>query len=154
MWERINKSEVVVRRNILPARVVLDRDAEFGEYRTYLEFIPRDCHPTFLNGRILRDLECALEDFIAAKAKIVRRRVTRWAYTPSATATCSQAVSRSTSSCRRYTVVTASELWSRKRLTCSIDSPASRRSLAAECRKMWTPAGRSPATLKYLRMLP
>ena len=79
MWERINQSEVVVRRNILPARVVLDRDAEFGEYRTYLEFIPRDCHPTFLNGRILRDLECALEDFIAAKAKIVRHRVTRWA---------------------------------------------------------------------------
>ena len=119
MWERINQSEVVVRRNILPARVVLDRDAEFGEYRTYLEFIPRD-------------LECALEDFIAAKAKIVRHRVTRWAYTPSATATCAQAVSRSPSSCRRYTVVTASELWSRKRLTCSIDSPASRRSLAAE----------------------
>ena len=132
MWERINQSEVVVRRNILPARVMLDRDAEFGEYRTYLEFIPRDCHPTFLNGRILRDLECALEDFIAAKAKIVRHRVTRWAYTPSATATCAQAVSRSPSSCRRYTVVTASELWSRKRLTCSIYSPASRRSLAAE----------------------
>ena len=35
-----------------------------------------------------------------------------------------QAVSRSPSQCRRYTVVTASELWSRKRLTCSIDSPA------------------------------
>ena len=35
MWERINQSEVVVRRNILPARVVLDRDAEFGEYRTW-----------------------------------------------------------------------------------------------------------------------
>ena len=45
-------------------------------------------------------------------------------------------------------MVTASELWSRKRLTCSIDSPASRRSLAAECRKMWTPAGRSPRHLE------
>ena len=57
MWERIRQSEVVVRRNILPARVVLDRDAECGEYRTYLEIIPKDCEPTFLNGRIFRDLE-------------------------------------------------------------------------------------------------
>ncbi len=44
-------------------------------------------------------------------------------------------------------MVTANELWSRKRLTCSTDSPASRRSLAAEWRKMWTPAGGSPANL-------
>ena len=48
MWERINQSEVVVRRNILPARVVLDRDAEFGEYRTYLEFYPQRLSPNFL----------------------------------------------------------------------------------------------------------
>ena len=63
MWERIRQSELVVRRNILPARVILDRDAECGEYRTFLEIIPRDCDPTFFNGRIFRDLECALEDF-------------------------------------------------------------------------------------------
>jgi hypothetical protein len=31
-------------------------------------------------------------------------------------------------------VVTAKELWSKNRLTCSTDSPASLRSLAAECR--------------------
>ena len=57
---------------------------EARRIRKRLEFIPRDCHPTFLNGRftisilptiILRDLECALEDFIAAKAKIVRQRL-------------------------------------------------------------------------------
>ena len=63
MWERIRQSEVVVRRNILPARVVLDRDAECGEYRTYLEIIPKDCGPTFLNVRIFTDPELALEDF-------------------------------------------------------------------------------------------
>lgn len=38
----------------------------------------------------------------------------------------------SPSSRLRYTVVTASELWSRKLLTSSIDAPASRRSFAAE----------------------
>jgi hypothetical protein len=63
MWERLRQSEIVVRRSVLPARVVLDRDAEFGEYRTYLEIIPKDCEPTFLNGRIFRDLELAFEDF-------------------------------------------------------------------------------------------
>ena len=63
MWERIRQSEVVVRRNILSARVVLDRDAEFGEYRTSLEIIPGDCDPTFLYGRIFRNLELALKDF-------------------------------------------------------------------------------------------
>ena len=73
---------------------------------------------------------------------------------PMLSATRSQVVSLSPSSCRRYTVVTANELWSRKRLTCSTDSPASRRSLAAEWRKMWTPVGRRPAALKYRRRLP
>ena len=63
MWKRIKHSEAVDRRNILPVRVVLDRDAEGGEYRTFLEFTPKDCDPTFLNGRIFRDWECALEDF-------------------------------------------------------------------------------------------
>ena len=63
MWERIKQSEVVVRRNLLPTRVVLDRDAEFGEYRTYLEVIAKACDPTFLNGRIFRGLELAVQDF-------------------------------------------------------------------------------------------
>ena|GEM_PF-6131946 len=49
----------------------------------------------------------------------------------------------------RYTDVTASEEWSRNRLTSSTDSPASLRSFAAACRKTWTPAGGSPACLKY-----
>ena len=35
--------------------------------------------------------------------------------------------------------------WSRKLETASIDAPASRRSLAAVCRRMWSPAGASPA---------
>ena len=63
MWERVKQSEVVVRRNILPARVVLDRDAESGEYRTFLEIIFRDGDLTFMNGRIFKDLELAKEDF-------------------------------------------------------------------------------------------
>ena len=46
MWERIKQSEVVVRRGMLPTRVVLDRDAEFGEHRTYLEFIQIDDEAT------------------------------------------------------------------------------------------------------------
>ena len=45
----------------------------------------------------------------------------------------------------KYVVVTASELWSRNRLTSSMDSPASRRSFAALWRKMWTPDSGSPA---------
>ena len=45
---------------------------------------------------------------------------------------CAKAVSRSPFSCRRYTVVTAKELWSRQRLTCSTDSPASSPNFAAE----------------------
>ena len=63
MWKRVKESEVVVRRNILPARVVIDRDSECGEYRTYLEIVPMDRDPTFLNGRIFKDLELAIEDF-------------------------------------------------------------------------------------------
>ena len=70
MWERVKQSEVVVRRNILPTRVILDRDAECGEYRTYLEIIPSDCDPTFLNGRIFRDQELAIEDFERRRQKL------------------------------------------------------------------------------------
>ena len=45
-----------------------------------------------------------------AEAKTARKRVVGWAYTPNAIATCCHALSRSASSCRRYTVVTAKEL--------------------------------------------
>ena len=45
-------------------------------------------------------------------------------------------------------VGTASELWSRKRLTSSMDSPMSRRSFAAEWRKTCTPASGSPARFR------
>ena len=51
----------------------------------------------------------------------------------------------------KYVVVTAKLLWSRKRDTSSIDSPASRRSLAAECLKMCTPASGRPAFARYRR---
>ena len=63
MSERLRQTEVVVRRNILPARVVLDSDTECGEHRTYLEIIPTDYDPIVLHGRIFRDLESATEDF-------------------------------------------------------------------------------------------
>jgi hypothetical protein len=69
-------------------------------------------------------------------------------YIPIAVATCCQVMSRSPSNRLKYTVVTARELWSRNRLTCSTDSPASRLSLAAEWRKIWTPDGGSPAAWK------
>ena len=62
--------------------------------------------------------------------------------TPIASATFPQLSSVCPSSLRRYTVVTASDEWSRNWLTDSIDSPASRRSLAAVWRRMWTPDGR------------
>ena len=62
MWERIKQSEVVVRRNILPTRVVLDRDAECGEYRTFLEIIQTGGEATFLHGRIFKELSEAQED--------------------------------------------------------------------------------------------
>ena len=63
MWERIQQSEVVVRRGMLPARVVLDRDAEFGEYRTYVEIIAANGDPAYSNGRIFKEEGLAIEDF-------------------------------------------------------------------------------------------
>ena len=42
----------------------------------------------------------------------------------------------------------ASELWSRKLLTASIDAPASRRSFAAVWRRTCNPVGASPAALR------
>ena len=50
----------------------------------------------------------------------------------------------------RYQTLTAryntlNELWSKKLDTASIEEPASRRSLAAVWRRMWSPAGASPA---------
>ena len=63
MWERINQSEIVVRKSVMPVRVVLDRYAQIGEYRTFLEFFVKNCDPTFMNGRIFTDPELALEDF-------------------------------------------------------------------------------------------
>ena len=63
MWERFKQSEVVVRRSMPKARIVLDLDAEFGEYRTYLEIIQTGGEATFLHGRIFKELSEAQEDF-------------------------------------------------------------------------------------------
>ena len=63
MWERIIQSEIVVRQSVLPVRVVLDRDRELGEYRTYLEIIQTGGEATFLHGRIFKELSEAQEDF-------------------------------------------------------------------------------------------
>ena len=62
MWERIKQSETVVRQSVLPVRVLLDRDAEIGEYRTFLEFVVKNCEPTFMNGRIFTDQKVAREE--------------------------------------------------------------------------------------------
>ncbi len=70
MWARIKQSETVVRQSVLPVRVVLDRDAEIGEYRTYLEIIQTGGEATFLHGRIFEELSEAQDDF--------ERRSRRW----------------------------------------------------------------------------
>ena len=64
MRERIKQSKVVVRRGMLLARVVLDRDGEIGDYRTYLEIIARNGDPAYSDGRIFKDHRLALEDFV------------------------------------------------------------------------------------------
>jgi hypothetical protein len=56
--------------------------------------------------------------------------------TPIDSATRSQEWSSTPSSLRRYVVVTASDEWSKKALTVSTDSPASRLSFAAEWRRI------------------
>jgi len=82
---------------------------------------------------------------LAASVRLVEPGSGRDVYTPIASATRAQLLSGCPSSRPRYTVGTASELWSRKRLTSSTDSPTSRRSLAAAWRRMCTPAGGRPA---------
>ena len=62
MWQRIKQSEVVVRRNMLPARVVIESNLLPTEYRTYLEIIQKDGEATLLHGRIFEELTEAQED--------------------------------------------------------------------------------------------
>ena len=69
MWKRMTQSEVVVRRNMLPDRIVLDRDSVPnlpGSHRQELS----------LNGRIFRDPALAIEKF--ERRKQMRSHYSRW----------------------------------------------------------------------------
>jgi hypothetical protein len=80
-----------------------------------------------------------------------RYRLNRSLWQPIASATFAQPVSLSSSSRRRYVVVTASELWSRKRLTSSMLSPATGQRERHHDRPITQPVRRLGLTASSLR---